>query len=326
MASQFPERHGRQRRLAHALGGRELPHLRPWVHFATGNSSGCGRSPRAALRPRRGGADGVPRCAKTARSCSPATGPTTVFRWHPSSRLEVLATDPRGAVLAAPTNVVFTGTGRNDLVVPNLGHWHLTRRPLSSSACHCTIRHSRRSTSSVVEPVRRLVAAEHQVRDGAGGDLRPDDLLVGHRIDVGVTRALRIDPGAHAVGVRRLRPVAEVGHRPHGDHDPRLAGVDVSLDHPPGVLRLRAADRSRNRHQLRRRRRRRGARHDRQREAARRRLDRQGRGVRRRPAVGQSAPAIARRSRAPASNTQDVASSSTDTSYAVSGTSSSGVV
>ncbi len=53
--------------------------------------------------------------------------PDTVFRWHPDGRLEVLATDPRGTALAAPTNVVFTGPGRNEIVVPNLGRWHLTR-------------------------------------------------------------------------------------------------------------------------------------------------------------------------------------------------------
>jgi hypothetical protein len=39
----------------------------------------------------------------------------------------VLAADPRGTVLAAPTNVVFTGEGLATLVVPNLGRWHLTR-------------------------------------------------------------------------------------------------------------------------------------------------------------------------------------------------------
>ena len=39
----------------------------------------------------------------------------------------MLATDPRGTALAAPTNVVFTGPGRNEIVVPNLGRWHLTR-------------------------------------------------------------------------------------------------------------------------------------------------------------------------------------------------------
>ena len=57
--------------------------------------------------------------------------PDTVFRWTPGMRepgdLEVFATDPRGTALAAPTNIVFTGPGRNEMVMPNLGRWHLTR-------------------------------------------------------------------------------------------------------------------------------------------------------------------------------------------------------
>jgi hypothetical protein len=32
-------------------------------------------------------------------------------------------------VLAAPTNVVFTGPEMDELVVPNIGRWHLTRMP-----------------------------------------------------------------------------------------------------------------------------------------------------------------------------------------------------
>jgi len=30
-------------------------------------------------------------------------------------------------VLAAPTNIVFTGPDRDEMVMPNLGRWHLTR-------------------------------------------------------------------------------------------------------------------------------------------------------------------------------------------------------
>ncbi len=53
--------------------------------------------------------------------------PDTVYRWTDASGLQVLAADPRGTVLAAPTNVVFTGPDLDEMVVPNLGRWHLTR-------------------------------------------------------------------------------------------------------------------------------------------------------------------------------------------------------
>ena len=53
--------------------------------------------------------------------------PDAVFRWTPGGVLETYASDPRGTALAAPTNIVFTGPGRNELVMPNLGRWHLTR-------------------------------------------------------------------------------------------------------------------------------------------------------------------------------------------------------
>ena len=35
--------------------------------------------------------------------------------------------DPEGTLLAAPTNVVFAGPGLGDLLVPNIGRWHVTR-------------------------------------------------------------------------------------------------------------------------------------------------------------------------------------------------------
>lgn len=53
--------------------------------------------------------------------------PDVVYRWHPEDGLGILAADPRGTVLAAPTNVAFCGPGLETLVVPNLGRWHLTR-------------------------------------------------------------------------------------------------------------------------------------------------------------------------------------------------------
>ena len=53
--------------------------------------------------------------------------PDTIFVWHAETGLQVLATDPRGAIIAAPTNCVFTGDDRDVLVFPNLGRWHLSR-------------------------------------------------------------------------------------------------------------------------------------------------------------------------------------------------------
>ena len=53
--------------------------------------------------------------------------PDVIYRWHRQDGISILAADPRGTVLAAPTNVVFTGQGLETLVVPNLGRWHLTR-------------------------------------------------------------------------------------------------------------------------------------------------------------------------------------------------------
>jgi sugar lactone lactonase YvrE len=53
--------------------------------------------------------------------------PDLIYRWHPDDGLSIIAADPQGVVLAAPTNVAFTGEGLRTMVVPNLGRWHLTR-------------------------------------------------------------------------------------------------------------------------------------------------------------------------------------------------------
>jgi len=59
--------------------------------------------------------------------------PDVIYRWHPSDGLEILAGDPQGVVLAAPTNVAFRGDGLGQMIVPNLGRWHLTRGELGVS-------------------------------------------------------------------------------------------------------------------------------------------------------------------------------------------------
>jgi gluconolactonase len=53
--------------------------------------------------------------------------PDVLLFWHPGQGLTTLAADPRGTVLAAPTNAVFTGPDLDIIVFPNLGRWHLTR-------------------------------------------------------------------------------------------------------------------------------------------------------------------------------------------------------
>lgn len=53
--------------------------------------------------------------------------PDAVLLWSNSRGLVTVAEDVKGTVLAAPTNVVFTGPERDAMVVPNIGRWHLTR-------------------------------------------------------------------------------------------------------------------------------------------------------------------------------------------------------
>ena len=53
--------------------------------------------------------------------------PDVVYRWRADLGLEVLAEDPEGTVIAAPTNCAFTGPALATIVVPNIGRWHATR-------------------------------------------------------------------------------------------------------------------------------------------------------------------------------------------------------
>ena len=50
------------------------------------------------------------------------------LRWIGRSELlEVLAEDPEGTVIAAPTNCAFVGADLATILVPNIGRWHATR-------------------------------------------------------------------------------------------------------------------------------------------------------------------------------------------------------
>lgn len=52
--------------------------------------------------------------------------PDIVFRWRPDGPPELLAADPEGTAVAAPTNVAFYGPDLASIAVPNIGRWHVT--------------------------------------------------------------------------------------------------------------------------------------------------------------------------------------------------------
>lgn len=52
--------------------------------------------------------------------------PDRVYHLGPDGRLEVIAQDPHGTLVAAPTNACFVGPGLDRLVLASLGRWHLT--------------------------------------------------------------------------------------------------------------------------------------------------------------------------------------------------------
>lgn len=53
--------------------------------------------------------------------------PDVVYRLSPWGKLDVLAEDYAGTVIAAPTNIAFCGRKRNVLLSASLGRWHITR-------------------------------------------------------------------------------------------------------------------------------------------------------------------------------------------------------
>jgi gluconolactonase len=52
--------------------------------------------------------------------------PDRIVHIDVAGNVEIIAEDPQGTLLAAPTNVVFVGERRDRLVSANLGRWHLT--------------------------------------------------------------------------------------------------------------------------------------------------------------------------------------------------------
>jgi gluconolactonase len=53
--------------------------------------------------------------------------PDIIYRFREDLGLQVLAEDPEGVAIAAPTNVAFTGPQLRTMMCPNIGRWHLTR-------------------------------------------------------------------------------------------------------------------------------------------------------------------------------------------------------
>lgn len=52
--------------------------------------------------------------------------PDIVLRWRPDGPPELLAADPEGTAIAAPTNAAFYGPDLGSIAVPNIGRWHVT--------------------------------------------------------------------------------------------------------------------------------------------------------------------------------------------------------
>ena len=52
--------------------------------------------------------------------------PDRILHLDRDGRLEVVAEDPQGTLLSAPTNVCFVGAALDRVVSANLGRWHLT--------------------------------------------------------------------------------------------------------------------------------------------------------------------------------------------------------
>ena len=53
--------------------------------------------------------------------------PDRIYRYSASGHLDVLADDPEGTIIAAPTNIAFCGSERDILLSANLGRWHISR-------------------------------------------------------------------------------------------------------------------------------------------------------------------------------------------------------
>ena len=53
--------------------------------------------------------------------------PDRIYRLSVDGELEILVEDYEGTLMAAPTNIAFCGSRRDDLLSANLGRWHISR-------------------------------------------------------------------------------------------------------------------------------------------------------------------------------------------------------
>ena len=53
--------------------------------------------------------------------------PDHIYRYTPSGKLELLADDWQGTLIACPTNIAFAGRDLDVLLSANLGRWHVTK-------------------------------------------------------------------------------------------------------------------------------------------------------------------------------------------------------
>ena len=83
--------------------------------------------------------------------------PDRIYYVDPDGRVEVFAEDPQGTVLAAPTNVVFTGADRRTLVVGSLGRWHLAATEVDVAGVR--LRFPRRQVSRDSKPPSTVTSA-----------------------------------------------------------------------------------------------------------------------------------------------------------------------
>jgi gluconolactonase len=56
-----------------------------------------------------------------------------LYRISPARKVSLLAFDPQGTTLAAPTNLAFGSAGSHELYVANLGRWHICRTRINAN-------------------------------------------------------------------------------------------------------------------------------------------------------------------------------------------------
>ena len=72
--------------------------------------------------------------------------PDRIVHLDSAGTVEIVAEDPQGTLLAAPTNVAFAGRDLDRLVCASFGRWHLALVDSGLREFPCTIRAAGRST------------------------------------------------------------------------------------------------------------------------------------------------------------------------------------